>query len=94
MVYKKKLSKLNIDILKSLHNKVTSPDIDDSLTMTLQYIPSSEDTFMSELFAEQLNDKFYNESYEYDNKKLRFLSSESNNGNNKNINRIISIHVM
>jgi hypothetical protein len=51
MVYKKKLSKLNIDILKSIHNKVTSPDIDDSLTMTLQYIPASEDTFMSELFA-------------------------------------------
>ena len=85
IIYKNKLSKINIDILRDMNNKITSTDNNDELTMTLQFNPTGEDRFTSGLFEEQLNDLFYGEFYKYDETLKYIEDSKFNNTNEKKL---------
>jgi len=61
IIYEKKLSNFNINILKNLYSNINSPTIDNEMLLTLQYIPKHDEEFITETFKDNLNEKFWNE---------------------------------
>ena len=66
IIYEKKLSNFNVKILKNLYNNINSEDIDNQMMMTLQYIPKSDDEFLTDVFKDNLNEKFWKGKIEID----------------------------
>ena len=84
IIYEKKLSKFNIKLLKNLYNNINSENIDNEMILTLQYLPKNDDEFFTDIFKDNLNEKFWNEKIEFD---PQFLL---NNIKDVNINNIKS----
>ena len=73
IIYEKKLSKINIKLLKSLYNNINSENVDNvdnEMLMTLQYIPKNDDEFYTEIFKDNLNEKFWKEKIEINIKDI------------------------
>jgi hypothetical protein len=80
IVYQKKISNFNIKLLKSLYNDISSPDIDNELLMTMQFLPENDDSFFVDVFNQQLLENFWNKDVHIDYKLLKGdskLSTES-----------------
>ena len=72
IIYEKKLSKLNIKILKSLYNNINSKEEDNDLLVTLQYLPNDNDKFIDtmDFFNETLKENFWEKKIEFNSDKL------------------------
>ena len=71
IIYQKKMSQFNIKLLKSLYADITSPDIDNELLMTLQYLPENDDSFFVDIFNQQLLENFWSKDVNIDYKLLK-----------------------
>ncbi len=75
LVFQDKLSHINIQLLKSMNNKVNSNEHDENLMMVLQYLPKTDDTFQIDIFQEKLKDYFWKQNISYSKEKLETIQN-------------------
>jgi hypothetical protein len=86
LVYEKKLSNFDIKLLREINNTINSNIVNEELLLTLQYLPSENDTFFVELFKDKLEENFWSKSVEFN---PTFLKSNNVNLKNNNIDELI-----
>ncbi len=75
LVFQDKLSHINLQLLKSMNNKVNSNEHDEKLMMVLQYLPKTDDTFQIDIFQEKLKDYFWKQNVSYSKEKLEAIQN-------------------
>ena len=81
LVYQDKLSHINLQLLKSINNKVNSNEPDERLMMVLQYLPKPDDSFEIDVFQEKLKDYFWKQNVTYTKEKLEAIQNIKVKGN-------------
>ena len=101
LIYQKNISKFHIDLLKNLHENISSDSVDEKLSLTIQYINKESDKFNVDLFKEDLKDTFWNEKFKFNNDTLlneNFKNEDIINSNisyeyidQKHVNKILDL---
>jgi hypothetical protein len=80
MIYEKKLSSLNIKLLRVIHNEINSNNVNRELLLTSQYTGNNDELFEVDIFSGILDENFWNKNIQF-NKKF-FEEQTSNNSKN------------
>jgi hypothetical protein len=83
ILYEKKLSQLNIKLLKNLHDKINDNKLDNELLMTIQYTPQNDEKFedVNNFFSDNLRENFWYKNVRYNFSDL--LNKNSNINSDK-----------
>ena len=82
LIFEKKLSKIDIKLLKELYSEVNSNKEEEELIVMLQYLPNSSDKFVDyeNFFKDTLDENFYYKNIKIDENII--LNKDKKNNNN------------
>ena len=86
LIYKKNLSKLNIDLLRIIQNEILSNKINRELLLSPQYIQKNDEKFIVDTFKGNLDELFWDHHIQFDD--TVFKGKDKINNVNKNFKNV------